>query len=74
MVLYKSSNTILENPISNFDYGSLGVKGWAGFDDFTRFNTKTLLYTGTDDTGKTYWLYDDDMKADCYMRESLYRK
>lgn len=76
MVRYQSYNTIIENPIQNFDYGSIGSgkKVLTGFVDTDRFRTLHPIYTGTDDEGKTFQLYDDDMKAACYMREGLYQK
>ena len=76
MVRYQSSNIIIENPVQNFNYGSIGngQNVSTGFADNDNYRTLTPFYTGTDEEGDTYQLYDDDMKAACYMREGLRQK
>lgn len=75
-VLYRNKpDSILRNPINNFDYGSLGATGaGTGFNDYT-FNERKSIYEEKDQYNNVkMWIYEDDMRSAIYMREGLYNR
>lgn len=69
---WNKPDSVLQNPIQNFDYGTLGqVKGGTGFDDYS-FNEQECVYEERDKYNVKMRIYSDDMKSAIYMRSGLY--
>lgn len=70
---WNKPDSVLQNPIKSFDYGSLGeAHAGVGFDD-NSFNEQECIYEEKDRYNNSKLkIYNDDMKSAIYMRSGLY--